>query len=102
MNTLGYRCTEDNDLSFELLLDGQTLGALVGARDTAIPYWIIENDLPHWPPRGEPHDPEIRIACLCSYGEYGCGHTLCRVIRDGDNPLGFPCFRSAAWQADAS
>ena len=29
MNTLSYRCTEDNGLSFELLVDGQPLGNLV-------------------------------------------------------------------------
>ena len=81
MNTLDYRCTEDNGLSFELLVDGQPLGELVGARDKAIPYWIIEADLPTIPPHGAAHDPELRIVAVCSCGEYGCGHTRCRVIR---------------------
>ena len=84
MNTLSYRCIEDNGLSFELLVDGQPLGALVGARGIAIPYWIVENDLPYLPPHCEPHDPEIRIVCVCSCGEYGCCHTRCRMIREGD------------------
>ena len=52
MPTLGYRCTEDNGLSFELLVDGQPLGDLVGSRDTAFPYWIVEDGLPRWPPLG--------------------------------------------------
>jgi hypothetical protein len=84
MNTLAFRTTEENGLSFELLVDGLPLGELVGAQDMAIPFWIIEDDLPYWPPHGERRDPEIRIVCCCSCGEYGCGHTRCRVIREGD------------------
>jgi hypothetical protein len=49
MPTLSYRCTEDNGLSFELLVDGEPLGALIGSRDTAFPYWIVEDGLPRWP-----------------------------------------------------
>ena len=65
MNTLSYRQTDDNGLSFELLVDGEPLGAMVGARDSAIPYWIVEDDLPHLPPHGEEPDPEIRIVAVC-------------------------------------
>jgi hypothetical protein len=84
MNTLNYRQTDDNGLSFELLVDGQPLGASVGARGNALPYWIIKDDLPHLPPHGEEPDPDMRIVSVCSCGEYGCGHTQCRVISDGD------------------
>src|SRR5437016_5491116 len=84
MNTLSFRCTEQNGLSFELLIDGRPLGELVGAKDWAIPFWDVDDDLPHWPPRGPNRDPEIRIVCCCSCGEYGCGHTRCRVIRERD------------------
>jgi hypothetical protein len=81
MNTLGYRCIEDNGLSFELLVDGQPLGILVGAGDTAIPYWIVEGDLPYFPPNSATRDRDLRIVAVCSCGEYGCGHTRCRVVR---------------------
>src|SRR5579871_6519310 len=64
MPTLSYRCTEANGLSFELLVDDQPLGALVGSRDTAFPYWIVEDGLPRWPPQGPPDDPEVRIVCV--------------------------------------
>lgn len=84
MPTLSYRCTDDNGLSFELLVDDQALGALVGSRDTAFPYWIVEDGLPRWPPHGLIEDPEIRIVCVCNCGEYGCSHTRCRVTRRGD------------------
>jgi hypothetical protein len=84
MPTLSYRCTDDNGLSFELLVDGHPLGALVGSRDTAFPYWIVEDGIPHYPPHGVSDYPGARIICVCSCGEYGCGHTGCRVTRDGD------------------
>jgi len=84
MQTLSYRCSEDNGLSFELLVDGQPLGALVGSRGTAFPYWIAEDGLLRWPPRGPSEAPDVRIVCVCSCGEYGCGHTQCRVTREGD------------------
>lgn len=85
MSILDYRTNNDNGLSFELLVDGQPLGTLVGAKDTSIPYWIIENDLPNVPPQGQPLDPDLRIVAVCSCGEYGCGHTECRVIRGEDS-----------------
>lgn len=84
MNTLSFRTTEDNGLSFELLVDGRPLGELVGAQDYSFPYWDVVDDLPRWPPQGESRDPEVRIVCCCSCGEYGCGHTQCRVVREGD------------------
>jgi hypothetical protein len=84
MPTLTYRCTDDNGLSFELLVDGEPLGALVGSRDTAFPYSIVEDGLPRYPPFGTPDDLDARIVCVCSCGEYGCGHTGCRVTREGD------------------
>ena len=87
MAILGFQSTKENGLSFELLVDGQPLGMLIGARDTAIPYWIIKDDLPYLPPHGKQHDPEIRIVCVCSCGEYGCGHTRCRVVHEGDNVI---------------
>jgi hypothetical protein len=85
MNTLSYRRTEENGLSFELVVDGKPLAALVGAVDGGIPYWIIRDDLPYLPPHGAVEDPELRIVCCCSCGEYGCGHTQCRVLREGDD-----------------
>lgn len=84
MSILSYRCIEDNGLSFELLVDGCPLGTLVGARDSAFPYWIVDDGLPRYPPHGESDEPDVRIVCVCSCGEYGCGHTQCRVARQSD------------------
>jgi hypothetical protein len=82
MNTLSFRTTNENGLSFELLADGRPLGELVGARDWAFPYWDVVDDLPRWPPHGASREPDIRIVCCCSCGEYGCGHTSCRVVQE--------------------
>ena len=84
MNILSYRKTDDNGLSFELLVDGQPLGELIGSRDMGIPYWIFEDDLPYFPPHAQEHDPEVRIVAVCSCGEYGCGHAQCHVVREGE------------------
>lgn len=84
MATLSFRCTDDNGLSFELLVDCQSLGALVGSRDTAFPYSIVEDGLPRWSPYGPSDSPNVRIISVCSCGEYGCGHAQCHVTRDGD------------------
>jgi hypothetical protein len=84
MNVLDYRTSELNGLSFELLVDGQPLGELVGSWDTEIPYYFISDDLPYYPPIGEDHDSEFRIISLCHCGEFGCGHTKCRVIKGED------------------
>jgi hypothetical protein len=84
MNTLSFRTTDDNGLSFELLVYGRPLGELVGARDCAFPYWDVVDDLRRWPPHGESREPEVRIVCCCSCGEYGCGHTQCRVVHEAD------------------
>jgi len=84
MNTLSYRTTEANGLSFELLVDDRPLGELVGAQDWAFPFWDVVDDLPRYPPHGESRESEVRIVCCCSCGEYGCGCTECRVLREGD------------------
>lgn len=84
MNVLSFRCTDENGLSFELLVDGRPLGELVGAKDWAIPYWDVEDDLPRWPLHGPSREPDVRIVCCCSCGDYGCGHTQCRVSRERD------------------
>lgn len=84
MNTLGYRSTEDNGLSIELLIDGQPLVELIGLEDTAIPYWLFEGDLPHFRWYYGEDDPSIKGIGVCSCGERGCGCVECRIVREGD------------------
>ena len=85
MNTLSFRITEENDLSFELLVDGESLGTLVDSCDKAIPFWLIEDDFPYFPPYGANRDDAKRIVTVCSCGEYGCGHTHCRIQNHADS-----------------
>lgn len=84
MNTFSFQTTDENGLSFMLLVDGRPLGALVGAKDWAFPYFDVLDDLPRSPPHGERAEPEVRIVCCCSSGYYGCAHAYCRVVHEGD------------------
>ena len=88
INILDYREINAHGLSFELMVDGHLLGTLLGAGHTAIPYWLIENDLPSLPMYDEEYAPEIHITTVAACcGEYGCGHTHCRVIAEGSTVL---------------
>jgi hypothetical protein len=84
MNTLSYRSIPENGLSFVLLVDGLPLGDLVGEQNTAIPHWLIEDDLPCSSRAGAEADPSTRIVTVCSCGDVDCGHSKCRVTREGD------------------
>jgi len=81
MNNLGYRIIEENGLSIELMIDEIPLGELIGSRDMAIPFWLFDKDLPHFPPYGENRDNGMKIVTVCSCGEYGCSHTHCRIVQ---------------------
>jgi hypothetical protein len=72
MNVLNYQATEDNRLSFQLLVDGQLLSSLIGAKDSAIPYWLWLKEVPQ-------NGTGKAIVTVCSCGEYGCGCTLCDI-----------------------
>lgn len=86
MNALTLQILDDLGLSFVLLVDGRPMGDLVSTLvDSLIPYWIVDDDLPRFPPLGESAgDSVTRIIAVCSCGEYGCGHTRCQVHSDGD------------------
>lgn len=79
MNVLDYRTSDENGLSFALLVDGQPLGDLIGATEIEIPYWYFNDDLPPYPYWEEP---DRRIVTVCSCGDDGCSHTDCRVIKE--------------------
>jgi len=87
MNTLGYRVTDQNGLSFELLFDGRPLSKLIGARDTPIPFWLFEKGMSGLPPYSPERGDEVRIVAVCQCGEYGCGRSLCRVVHEDDSVL---------------
>ncbi len=86
MNTLDYRETSRWRLSFELLVDDQPISELIGSWDTLaplidIPFWLIDDDLPTLSIYDEEYNPALRILTVTSCcGEYGCGHTRCRVL----------------------
>jgi len=84
MSAFAYRSSPENGRSFDLLVDGVALGEVLGDGNVGIPYWIVVDDLPSWPPHGTLCDPDCRIVTVCSCGEYGCGHSRCRVIKTAE------------------
>ncbi len=87
MNVLSFRTSPEDGLSFELLIDSQSLSELVNDGYEGIPYWNIHADLPSLPPDSEPRRMGVHIVSVCSCGEYGCGHTRCRIEKAGDQVI---------------
>lgn len=81
-NQLSVKVTEANGLSFELLVDGAPLSEKLQDGNAGIPYWMVEDDLPTFPPlqKVSPNS-ALRIVTVCDCGEYGCGHAHCRIIK---------------------
>ncbi len=56
---------------------------LVGAEKVAIPFTLIEEDLPSYsfePSWNEEKSEEERIVAVCDCGEWACQHTRCKVF----------------------
>ena len=88
-NTLSIDIRDDLGLSFVLIVDGHPLGDLVSTlAESLIPYWLVEDGLPTLPPFWQAGvEPDVRIVAVCSCGEYGCGHTRCRVCSENDEVI---------------
>lgn len=81
MNEIAVNVVDQNGKSFELVVDGKPLAEILNDGNDAIPYWIVEDDLPYFPPHGTPRQEGLHIVTVCSCGEYGCGHSHCRVTK---------------------
>jgi hypothetical protein len=93
MNSLSYRTHAENGLSFEWLMDSQSLPALLGLPEDErlMPYWVWLSGLPSG---AQIDDEEGRVLIsACSCGESGCGHTSC-VLTQGPDVLTFSGFWS--------
>lgn len=84
MNTISVEVSEENGLSFELLVDGKPMGAVLGDGNEGIPYWLVKDGLPSFPPSGSTADPGVRIVSVCGCGEYGCGHSRCNITQTNE------------------
>lgn len=82
LNQLSYQLINDgNGLSVELFVDDVSINKLADSDNEAIPFWIFDNELPFL---GTDKDSDVRIVGVCVCGEYGCGNTRCRVIKEQD------------------
>lgn len=92
MNILGYRCSENHILSFELSIDGEDIGKVIGSNNTAIPYRLFLVGLALPPLDRLSSMTDERIIAVCSCGQYGCGCTRCKIVRSWDNNIVFRDF----------
>lgn len=98
LNKLAYRVVEQNDqtieedyfvdyedsptISFELLIDGNSIGSLLNTNNKAIPYYYFEEDLPSY--FHSYRNKEIHIIGICSCGVGGCGDATCVLEKSED------------------
>jgi hypothetical protein len=84
MNSLALAVTPDNGLTFELIVDDKPISHWLADGNEGIPYWIVNEGLPTWPPHTAPQAQTQRIVSVCGCGEYGCGHSRCTVRTEGE------------------
>jgi len=87
MNVLSYRTTEDNGLSFDLLVDGEPIQHLCESDSIGVPYWYLENGLTPITVMGTEH----RIVAVCGCGETGCGFLDC-IVTENEEEVTFDFF----------
>jgi hypothetical protein len=80
-NHLDYRITDNNDLSFELLVDGKMIERMEESDVRSIPYWLFKGqDLPSFIHNFKQR--EWHVLGVCSCGEAGCGSAGCTLEKD--------------------
>ena len=84
MSSLAFRTSASCGLSFEWLLDGQSLPGLLGVpeADRYMPYSVWLHGLPSGASIDEEDEGRILIAA-CSCGETGCGRTTASITDTG-------------------
>jgi len=92
MNILGYRTVENHTLSFELLVDDEPIGKVVGSSDTAIPYWLFKNGVALSPIARLGSGTEKRVVAVCACGAFGCSCIRCDVVQSWDGNIVFRDF----------
>ncbi len=92
MNILGYQRLEIHGLSFEILVDGKPISALVGSSDTSIPYWLFETRVALYPITRISSDTEQRVVAVCYCGAFGCSCISCNIVRGWDDNIVFRDF----------
>jgi hypothetical protein len=82
VHSLTFRARAENGLSFEWLIDGQSLPGLLGVPEDerVMPYWVWLGGFPTGAQIDEAEGRFLIAACSC--GEPGCGHTSCAITRD--------------------
>lgn len=84
INTLSCNFFDQNGGSFELLIDDVLLTDQANYEDSLIPFWIIDEGIPTFPPHQKAEQISERIVAVCGCGEYGCDCMTCTVEIQND------------------
>lgn len=84
---------------FELLIDGIPMSTWLGDGNGGVPLALAREGLPRWSLVSPSAEPDIHIVTVCLCGEPGCGHSRCRVRRDGEGVV-FEDFRGDVGPAE--
>jgi hypothetical protein len=79
MNKLTFEATDQNGLSFRLMVDGKPIINTQGISEDQLPAWECEQGIPSFPPYEATSGRVLVAACGC--GEYGCGNTNAQIER---------------------
>lgn len=84
VNYLSFRIEDENGGSFQLLVDGKPLGEILDYFETLIPYWLLKDGIPTFPPYEDKAKNHKRIVAVCECGEYGCDCVICEILIEND------------------
>jgi hypothetical protein len=87
MNILSYKFFDQNGGSFELFIDDVSLSEQVNYDDSLIPFWIIDDGIPTFPPHESKTQTSERVVAVCGCGEYGCDCITCQVEIEDDSVI---------------
>jgi hypothetical protein len=82
MNKLDVNYTNEHDLSFEYLIDGQPAWEIIADENSLVPYMEVLEQFYNFKPGDSLNENYIPLTC-CSCGILGCGSTSFRV-RESD------------------
>ncbi|MEA1051676.1 hypothetical protein U5801_17970 [Lamprobacter modestohalophilus] len=68
---------------YELLVDGTPMAEWLHDGNSGVPLYLVNDGLPRWRSRSPDAESNICIVTVCECGEFGCGHSRCRIRRDG-------------------
>jgi len=85
---VSFSIAQEHHLSFDILIDGQRMGQLVGPPHYGpVPHWLFQDGaLPTISSAAE-EDMALTVVAVCSCGYVECGYTACRIVPIDDTVI---------------